>query len=313
MMKKMLALLLAAAAALSVAACGNTANETDKKDPAQSENTQIPNPWTEYDSLEEAEKAAGFSIGDPALFGNTATAFRVLSTDGGKMIEVEFENAEGETFAIRKAPGSGDISGDYTKYSSEETVVLDDQALTVKGEGDKKFLAIWTDAEYSYSVFSREGASEEALLQSAAVMLEPAEMGGVQIPNPWSDYDTLADAEKAAGFSLVLPADIFDGKEAAYRVLDADKPTLEVILFNGEGEEEMRIRKAQVDEDISGDYNVYETVKTAQVNGNTVTLSGAGDTVSLAVWSRATGERYSVSASVPVSEETMLSLVAAVS
>ena len=44
-------------------------------------------------------------------------------------------------------------------------------------------------------------------------------------------------------------------------------------------------RKAAGNQDISGDYNVYDTVGETQAGGSAVTLKGNGGVYSLAVWS----------------------------
>ncbi len=59
-MKKYLALVLSACVLLAFAACAR------QPQPAISTDTQqIPNPWTDYASLDEAEAAAGFDLAIP--------------------------------------------------------------------------------------------------------------------------------------------------------------------------------------------------------------------------------------------------------
>ena len=70
-------LLLAVLMILSLAACGSKAPAQDStKDTQQTEaedtviggeNAQIPNPWTEYASIEDAEAAVGFDVTLPEL------------------------------------------------------------------------------------------------------------------------------------------------------------------------------------------------------------------------------------------------------
>lgn len=75
--KYWMTLALCAAMALSLAACGSKAPAQDStKDTQQSEaedtviggeNAQIPNPWTEYASIEDVEAAVGFDVTLPEL------------------------------------------------------------------------------------------------------------------------------------------------------------------------------------------------------------------------------------------------------
>ena len=106
-----------------------------------------------------------------------------------------------------------------------------------------------------------------------------------QIPNPWTDYASLDEAEAAAGFDLAIP-DAVDGcSEKQFRAMDADgDKMIEVIYASGE-DEIARIRKAPGAEDISGDCNVYADKKTVEVGGVSVSVEGNGD-VRKATWSK---------------------------
>ena len=64
-------------------------------------------------------------------------------------------------------------------------------------------------------------------------------------------------------------------------------------------------------EDISGDYNVYTQVKTADVNGTAVTMKGENGLVHLAIWTGG-GYTYSISARAGMSEADMTALVRSV-
>lgn len=133
-------------------------------------------------------------------------------------------------------------------------------------------------------------------------------MGGVQIPNPFAEYETLAEAAKAAGFEAAVP-DAANGSDGrVFRVIEND--LLEVIYRKGE-DETARVRKARGTEDISGDYNVYAQVDTVTVNGAQVTLKGDAGKVSLATWT-AEGYTYSVSAEGGISTAEMTGLVSSV-
>ena len=118
-----------------------------------------------------------------------------------------------------------------------------------------------------------------------------------QIPNPFVDCDTLAQAEQLAGFSLTLPADI---KADGISVLSGDM--IQVLCEDG-----LSIRKALGDEDISGDYNTYPQVETVAVQGHAVTLKGEGDQVTVAVWT-ADGYTYAVHSETGLSRDAALSL-----
>lgn len=133
-------------------------------------------------------------------------------------------------------------------------------------------------------------------------------MGGVQMPSPIAEYNTLAEAVKAVGFELAAP-DTLNGSDHR-DVSTISNETLQVIYRKGENET-ARIRKAPGADDVSGDYNVYTQVDTAAVNGASVTLKGDGDKVSLATWT-VDGYTYSVFVEGGVPSGDMTRLVASV-
>ena len=108
-MKKVFAFVLTAAVLLSLAAC-STAAKTDRADetPAaeqtQTDNTQIPNPWADYDSLDEAIAAAGFDCTIPDTIGGCSEqAFRVLAADG--QVKLAIWQDGGYTYAVSVEAG----------------------------------------------------------------------------------------------------------------------------------------------------------------------------------------------------------------
>lgn len=155
---------------------------------------------------------------------------------------------------------------------------------------------------------SQQGA---VTMEDGAICLDTdplGKMGGVQIPNPFVEYGTLADAAKAAGVELTVP-DVLNGSDG--RVFQAiENDLLEVIYRKGE-DETARIRKAAGSDDISGDYNVYAQMDTVSVNGVQVTLKGNSGKVSLATWT-AEGYTYSISVEDGISSSDMTRLVASV-
>ena len=91
----------------------------------------------------------------------------------------------------------------------------------------------------------------------------------VMIANPWSDWDSLKEAESAVGFSLGLP-EVIAGSFEAVTFRTMNQELLEVIYRDEDFE--VRIRKqAGEGQDISGDYNEYETRTEASRNGGTIT------------------------------------------
>ena len=127
--------------------------------------------------------------------------------------------------------------------------------------------------------------------------------GTVQIPTPFVDCGSLAEAARLAGFSLSVP-EAGPQVQRTIQVVEGDM----IQVLDQSGAQEVRIRKAPGAGDISGDYSAYPHQETASVGGSSVTLKGDGDTVSLAVWAR-DGYACSIQVTAPITREAMLQLV----
>ena len=89
------------------------------------------------------------------------------------------------------------------------------------------------------------------------------------IGNPWSQWASLEEAEAAVGFSFGLPEVISGHYTAeAYRTLNNE--LLEVIYRDGDFEVRVRKQKGE-GQDISGDYNQYDTCTEYPFGSGTLT------------------------------------------
>ena len=117
-----------------------------------------------------------------------------------------------------------------------------------------------------------------------------------QIANPVKTYDSLAKAEKAAGFTFTVPEGVnVKGADYAQYYWSTINENLIEVRYGGEGDEVCYMRKAPAsaadddDVDISGDYNVYDTVKEVEFtleDGREVegTLKGKDKKFYVATW-----------------------------
>lgn len=125
------------------------------------ESVQIPNPWQDCTSLEEAGKLAGFSFTAPdALEGYPEKYIAAIEND---IAEVIFSNEDGAEVCFRKGVGTDDISGNYNDYAVTETQTIADKTVTCKGDGTLVNNATWTDGTYAYSIMSTVGMTAEQL------------------------------------------------------------------------------------------------------------------------------------------------------
>ena len=118
-MKKIIALLMTCLMAVSLAACSYSIHDKEKKEESGTENiqeagteaaaeaepeetgTQIPNPYVDYETLEEACEAAGVSLLLPdSIEGYERIDYQAID---GQMVNVIYTAADGSMLLIRKA------------------------------------------------------------------------------------------------------------------------------------------------------------------------------------------------------------------
>lgn len=172
--KKVTLMILCAATMLSMAACGDkeektigaenagrTVAESEEKIPTEGatttttediligDNTQIPNPFVDCETLADAAALAGFDIIVPdSVDGYEERAITAMEND---MIQVLYLHGDDQV-CIRKAVGEEECSGDYNAYFEEKTVTVGDKEVTLRGNNGKVMVAVWSEGGYSYSI-----------------------------------------------------------------------------------------------------------------------------------------------------------------
>jgi uncharacterized membrane protein len=157
-MKKSMIIILGTIMIISLVAVGNFlalsyANfNTSAKSDEQivGDTTQIPNPFIDCTTLEDAQKLAGFTMTIPDAMpeGYSKTAIRAVKN---KMIEVIYLNGDSE-IRIRKAIGSEDISGDYAVYNETVETEIGNVKVTMNGNNGKVNVAIWSEGVNVFSI-----------------------------------------------------------------------------------------------------------------------------------------------------------------
>ncbi len=150
-MKKLFVCILCTLMAVSACACGSKESK---------ENTQIANPFKDYETMEEAEKAAGFDMTVPETLDKREVTLIQVMND--KMIQV-FYGEDEDRVIVRKAEGSEDISGDYTEFGETGTVDVNGAEVTLKGDEGKVKVAIWTAGKYTYAVDADQPVSQDTM------------------------------------------------------------------------------------------------------------------------------------------------------
>lgn len=137
-------LFLAGCAALEV-----PLQETEEIQPAQ-----LANPWVCYDTLTEAEAAAGFSLDmEQEIETFRAETFRVMN---GQLLEVVYRDGD-FAVTVRKQKGEGqDLSGVYETFE-KETVYQTGNSWIISRVLGNTVLDLIDSSGFSWSVYAPEG------------------------------------------------------------------------------------------------------------------------------------------------------------
>lgn len=128
--------------------------------------------------------------------------------------------------------------------------------------------------------------------------------GNTRIPNPFVKVNSLEEAFPGAGFEMEAPEEIegFQGRRVSYI-----QGTLIQAVYGEEGSR-LLIRKGMGEEDISGDYNVYEKAGEMEAGGRKVRVRANADGIHTVTWTDR-GYAYSIFSSSPMTE-AMLEMLA---
>ena len=125
-------------------------------------------PTQDFSSAAELSAAAGFSVPEPQKlpFEVQTTTYTLI---WGEIAQVKQAGTEEQCVAFRVSQDSEDNSGDYTVYETEQHLNCNGVDITLKGNDDGFYLAVWQTGDFSYSVHSSVGMTVEqmeAVIQS---------------------------------------------------------------------------------------------------------------------------------------------------
>lgn len=187
--------------------------------------------------------------------GESAAAGADQDSAGAGVMERSARMETGGDLGVAAAENEPEMAAEAVPYADQGTMEVD---------GNTRMKSAVTET----------GAAPEAASSDAPM--------GMQIANPWSDFNTLEEAEADADVELTLPESYQHFDHRIYRAMHGEM--IEVIYQDADGQEGFRIRKSRGSEDISGDYTSYAQEKTLTSGGRSVTIRGNGDTISVATW-----------------------------
>ncbi|BAU28450.1 uncharacterized protein DUF4367 [Aneurinibacillus soli] len=130
----------------------------------------------------------------------------------------------------------------------------------------------------------------------------------IGMPNPLVNYSTLDEVRKAVGFTFAVPATLPDG----YQMKDIIVISNDLAeIFYLKGDKKIVYRTAKVNADISGDYNVYDKVKTITVGNTEITVKGKSDSINLATWTK-DGVSFSLLFDEAVNEKALSTIIGSI-
>ena len=125
----------------------------------------------------------------------------------------------------------------------------------------------------------------------------------VQIPNPLTEHETLADLAKTVGFDVTLPTLDKAYKETAFIDISG---TIADVRF-ADDEDTITFRKAKGSDDISGDNKTYKENKTIAVKDVSVSLK-CNDGINTATWQK-DGFTYSFSSDKAMTQDALVKAI----
>ncbi|MHA6529844.1 stalk domain-containing protein [Paenibacillus sp. BAC0078] len=126
------------------------------------ENTQIPNPFINYDSVDAARKAAGANFAVPTELPENYKQDEISVLGSTRMAQIVYTNGENTLF-YRVSQETGDISGDYNVYDSIKTVAIGKLQVTLKGNKGLVSVASWEADGFNYCLMADSALTAEQM------------------------------------------------------------------------------------------------------------------------------------------------------
>lgn len=133
----------------------NTENKND-------DGVQIPNPYTEHDSIEGLNDVVDFDFKIPTRLpvGYELSSMSDITND---VIDMRWSKENSEIL-YRVAKGEEhDISGDYNVYDNKLSINMGETPIVLKGNKDKFYVATWQKGQLAYAITSTDGLSQQEM------------------------------------------------------------------------------------------------------------------------------------------------------
>lgn len=115
----------------------------------------------EHETLKELSEAVGFQVEGIELADENDVKLIYLSY-WGELAEIKYDLNDNQ-ISYRVSKKNEDNSGDYNQYSHIEEMNINNMMITLKGDGQAYYLAVWQVDSMSYSISSTKGLDLEEL------------------------------------------------------------------------------------------------------------------------------------------------------
>ncbi len=224
----------------------------------------------------KAEEAKAFG-------GWTAVSDQTITPELQEMFDKAMEKLIGVGYRPISLLETQIVNGTNYKFLCEGTAVYPGAAVKTY------IITIHQDLEGNAEILEIE---EEGTAQAAA-----------QMANPFVRTDTLDEAAAGAGFSFLAPEEIDGYKISEISYIKDDM--IQIIYGNNL---EIRVRKSVREDDITGDYNVYEINEEKEISGVTASFKVNADGIHTVSWKNG-GYSYAFMAGYGMSEASAEALV----
>lgn len=105
---------------------------------------------------------------------------------------------------------------------------------------------------------------------------------GVQIPSPYTEHDSIEDLRAAVDFDFKIPTRLPEGYELS-GMFDISNDVVDIRWSKENSEMLYRVAEGE-EQDISGDYNVYDNKLSINIGETSITLKGNKDKIYVVTW-----------------------------
>lgn len=249
---------------------------------SQNVSAQLPNPVTNYNSLDQLQKAMGFDLKTPKEYDNPN--YTASYSDINKSVaQVEYSQ-NGNRVAIYRVsrPTVDDISGVFENFGSIEGIKKDAYSANLFGNNGSFQIINWDTKDFTRSLYVPNGLSKDEIIKIADNIEGLITTSSIGMQNPITQFSTSQELANNIGFSL---SELKYFEDKGYKASNVSRNgETASVTFKADGSNEITFRKTKVATDnLSGVYKTFNDV--VEMSDNPLAkLSGNSGLYNVANW-----------------------------